>query len=221
MLEPREISAPIQIAVEGKDTFAFIRSLSKQLGLSSAQLQDFGGVKDFSVFLPALLNTSGFRDQVRCLGIIRDAEDDAVAAFQSVCGVLRKAGLTIPKRPEEFTGGELKIGILILPDSTAPGSLETLCLQGVANDPAIECVSEYFSCLEKTLPILTNSPTKAKLDKARLRVFLASRKRPHLPLGQAIDAGFIPYDSSAFAHIKSFLQALEEHSLLDTSTPGT
>jgi hypothetical protein len=51
------------------------------------------------------------------------------------------------------------------------GMLEDICLEAVAEDPAMECVHEYMRCIEGIMPRLPTSEAKA-----RVRSFLVSRE---------------------------------------------
>src|SRR5581483_5776638 len=187
----------------GLDTEKFIEVFLRDLKLDNIQLQNYGGNHEMRIFLAALRNAPEFKERVQSLGIIRDAEADATAAFQSVCDVLEHVNLDRPVRPEQFVGNQPRVGIFLFPDGSRAGMLETLCLEAIGNDPVIECVIEYFDCVKRKVGALPNN-----LEKARLRTFLASRPRPHLQLARAIDAGYIPCNSSCFDGIKNFLRSL-------------
>ena len=82
--------------------------------------------------------------------------------------------------------------------------LEDLCLAAVADDPAMRCVDEYFSCLEDQ----SISQRESAIPKARLHAFLASRERPGLRLGEAAEKNDIPLDSPVFEPVVNFLRQL-------------
>lgn len=82
--------------------------------------------------------------------------------------------------------------------------LEDLCLAAVADDPAMNCVDEYFSCLGEQNVSLRESA----IPKARLHAFLASRERPGLRLGEAAEKNDIPLDSPVFEPVTEFLRQL-------------
>lgn len=199
---PAQISKPRLLVVEGIEACVFFDALLKQMGLAdTVQTQDFGGVNELSSFLRTLPGTSGFR-QVTSLGIVRDAENNAQSAFQSVCGSLKRAELSVPQQPMVGASGSPKVSVFVLPDCSSPGMLETLCLQSVETDPVMSCVAEYFECVEAN-GILPNNT-----DKARLHAFLASRNKPGLRLGEAAAKGYWPWDSPVFDPLRQFLRAL-------------
>lgn len=203
MPAPRVISAGIQLLVEGKDAPPLLYKLLRLEQIEGVQVQDFGGVDELGAFLKALRNAPGFRDLVHTLGVIRDAETNPRRAFQSVCSALMHAGLPVPAHPSEFTAGYPRMGIFILPGRDAPGMLDTLCLESVSSDPAIECVNGFMACLTHTSGLPPANPTKA-----RLYAFLASRRRPNLRLGEAAEADIWDLNAPAFAALRDFLRLL-------------
>jgi hypothetical protein len=191
------------LLVEGMTPFQFFKALLQHLGLlDEIEIRNFGGVTDFSVYLETLLATPGF-PQVTSLGIVRDAEDDAASAFNSVCTSANRVGLDTPANPLVTTDGNPSVSIFILPDCDAPGMIETLCMQALTEDPAVPCVSQYFECLRQE-----GVPMSAPIAKARVQAFLASRERPGLQLGEAAHAGHIPWNHAAFDNLKGFLRAM-------------
>ena len=67
-------------------------------------------------FLGVMVKQSGFRDTVKMLGIVRDAETSAERAFQSVRSSLHNAQLPVPDRPGERAGAAPAVNVLILPE---------------------------------------------------------------------------------------------------------
>lgn len=204
-LIPESFERPKLLVVEGNDPLAIFDRMVTRLGLSDVQVLDHGGIAELPDFLARIQLVSGY-SRVASLAVARDAEADPGAAFASVCSALSRAGLPQPARPEQPVGTAPKINVLILPQATAAGSLETLLLQTVAHDPVMPCVEDYLQCISRHL----GSPhgTPGQMAKARARVFLASRPAPHLLLGQALDRGYWPWDSPALDHVKQFLTAL-------------
>ncbi len=206
MLEPIPITEPKQLAVEGRDAVIFFEALLREMDLAEIQLQNFGGVDELRGFLRGLQRRSGFAQMVVSVGIVRDAERDPTSAFQSVCSALSNADFSnVPDEPGIFVGNTPRIGVLILPDATTAGMLETLCLRSVADKPVMPCIDEYFDCVEQRL-----SPTELPrvMEKARVQAFLASTPEyvPHL--GLAAHRGYWAWDSPAFDHVKQFLREL-------------
>jgi hypothetical protein len=199
----KPIMEAIQLLVEGKDAEIFFKALLRNLNLGGIQVQDFGGKDELKGFLKALRNAPDFARQVVSLGIVRDAETDPKAAFQSVCSALRNASLAEPQQPTVRAGENPKVSVLIIPNAMTPGMLETLCLEALNEDPAMACVREYFECIQLKKGLLPNN-----MFTARLHAYLASCFKPGLRLGEAADAGYWPWDNPIFDSLKQFLYAL-------------
>ncbi|MGC8878302.1 MAG: DUF3226 domain-containing protein [Anaerolineae bacterium] len=98
-VERIEIKQPCLLVVEGKEEELFFEAFNRHLGLQKIQVLPIGGKDRLRETLKALVKSPGFSEKVASLGIIRDADTDPQAAFQSVCDTLRAAGLPIPARP--------------------------------------------------------------------------------------------------------------------------
>jgi hypothetical protein len=77
------------LAVEGKDEINFFNALLEYVGILDFDIHEVGGKDQFKSKLPALVKMSGFSD-VEVLVVIRDADEDANAAFKSINDILRK-----------------------------------------------------------------------------------------------------------------------------------
>jgi hypothetical protein len=188
------------LLVEGKDAFYFFKALLRHLQLlSQIEVRNYGGVDDLD-FLQTLRITDGF-DSVTSLAITRDAEADSAGAFTSTCEILRQAGFDIPLRSMISTVGSPKISVFILPDCINNGSLETLCMQTVADDPAIPCVNQFFQCIQNN-----GLPAPRNMLKANVHAFLSSRETPNLLLGQAAHRGYWQWDHPVLEPLKEFLR---------------
>ncbi|MEA3345448.1 MAG: DUF3226 domain-containing protein [Chloroflexota bacterium] len=198
----KSIAEPKVLIVEGEDDRRLFSELIAHLHLSEIEVRAIGGKTKFRSNVKALTITSGF-DKVSSVGVIRDADEDPTAAFQSVCDALQDTGLPRPEEPLQPVGDSPQVLVMLLPDGETPGMLEDLCLQSVKEDPATRCVDEYFECLQDQLNVLPRN-----LSKARLHAFLASRERPDLRLGEAAQRGYWLWDHPVFEQSKRFLRML-------------
>jgi hypothetical protein len=167
------INKPKLLLVEGLDEVHLFSELLKDLHLDQEiQVFESGGKDQFGKKLNGLMVTTGWT-QVRSIGIVRDADNDPKGAFNSVCSVLVAKGLPVPSKPcESMINDVHNVTILIVPGDNTPGMIETICLESVKDDPAMQCVDQYLDCL------ITHNRKLAKnvIPKARLRAFLASRE---------------------------------------------
>ena len=195
--KPIVIEQPHVIVVEGDDEVRFFGEFVKYLGLRYAQIVCAHGKDNLPGFIKALPLAPGF-SMVDYLSVIRDADTDRDAAFQSVCGALYSAQLQVPDKLMVPTPTEPKpsVAVLILPGDDLQGMLEDLCLNAVAQDPAMKCVDGYFLCLKENGHVLP-----ANMAKARAHAFLSSRQKPDLSVrrcrqGQILALGFESIQSS-------------------------
>jgi len=197
-----EVMEPYVLVVEGKEEEFFFDALIKHLGLQNIQVVEVSGKTNFRARLKAL--SLVFKERVVSLGVVRDANANPNAAFQSVQDALKAANLPAPEHPLLPVGERPRVAVLILPEVGIPGMLEDLCLRAVVRDPAMLCVEQYFGCLQQEeLPLPDN------VSKAKVQVFLASRRQAGLRLGEAAQAGYWPWEAKAFEQVKDFLQQID------------
>jgi hypothetical protein len=200
----KEITRAKQLLVEGRDAEVFFGALIAEIGLNAViQVQNFGGVNELPAFLKQFVVAPNFTQTVDAVVVIRDAETDARGALQSVCGALGRAGLIVPAAAEAFEGTRPRVAVMILPDASTRGMLETVCLSAVEHDLVMPCVREYLACVAKS-----GSSPPSNTEKARLHTFLSSRPEPGLLVGQAAHAGYFPWGSPAFDAMKRLLKAM-------------
>lgn len=199
-----EPSGPKLLLVEGRDPESLVPHLLSHLNLSGIECADFGGREELGAFLKAVKNTAGFR-QVRSLGIIRDADQDAELAFRSAADAVARAEMQPPEKLGQEGSGEPRILIFILPNNREPGMLETSLLESVNDQPAMRCVDELFECVQRT-----GDPPPKNLEKAKVSAYLATRakggKQKHI--GESGGSGIWPFEARAFEPLCKFLQAI-------------
>ncbi len=192
------------VVVEGKDDERFFNALLRQIGLTDVQCIGLGGKDEMGKTerWKSLMLTPGFA-QVEALAVVRDADDNPQGAFQSITDTLRNVGLPPPSAPFRTEQGTPKICVIILPDVGSKGELEDLCLQALSNEPVMECVEQFWECVQQR----EKHPAR-KVSKAKLHAYLSSRREPGKRLGEAAEAGDIPLDSQAFDGVKQALRDL-------------
>ena len=203
MPEPNTIESRIQLLVEGNDQRNFFEAFIDHLSLADIQIQNFGGVTDLRPFLSILVKRSGFRETVQSVGIVRDAETSAQAAFQSVQSSLRNAGLPVPSRPEDRTDDSPAVTVLILPGGNRQGMLETLLNETFADTPEEACINAFFDCVQAIPTVSITNP-----DKARAYAYLTTKPNPHHSVGMAAKQNYWDLDHPVFDQLRQFLTAL-------------
>ena len=193
------------LIVEGRDEANFFKAYFKDnLFISDIQVLPIGGKTLLSNRLEVLVKESNFISTVQVLAIIRDADDNANSAFQSVCSALENSELPIPSAPLQAVEGNPTVNVMITPPNSLSGKLEDLCLQSVSSDPAIHCLHSYFSCLQ-TIPDFS---MPRDISKAKVHAFLSSRIESDLRLGEAALASYWPFDNAVFNPLKNFILSL-------------
>lgn len=208
--QPFALSKSRLVIGEGKDECQLLGVLTERLGISQAvQLTDYGGKDRLGRRLGIMANGRDFREGLDALLLLRDADDDAVAALQSVQDALGRAMLPVPTEAGEyvtggFAGRTVRVGILILPGfGRKTGSLETLCYRSATDSRAKECVTRYLRCLaEKKVELPANR------DKTRAYAYIATGKRAGFAVGRAAQQGYWDFDHAAWNELKTMLMQM-------------
>lgn len=202
MAAPKPIVQSRWLIGEGVEEERFFQALLQHEGVENVQVENYGGKGNLPAYLAALTKRSGF-EKITTLGITRDADEESADAFTSLGALARGRGWAAPDAPGQFSVGQPRVGIFILPNNTGAGMLEDLCWQAVADQSVTACVEQYFQCLtDRALALPT------PLAKARTHVWLAAQSKPDMRLGEAAEKGYWPFDHPAFAALKAFLHQL-------------
>jgi len=199
-----EIVADRLLLVEGRDEVnlfdALVRHHFGEERRSEIQVIDAGGRNRF----PGNLNAIALASRnVRAIGAVRDADDDAGGAFRSVCGHLRNAGYAPPAAHGGFSDATPAVGVFIVPDGNAPGAVETLCRRSCEGDAASGCIEDYMSCLDGR-----GAMRSGNRDKTFAHAYLAATDDPVARVGEGALQGAWDFDSDAFADLSAFLRQL-------------
>jgi hypothetical protein len=195
------IQFPKVLAVEGKDELNFFQAVLKDMVINEVDIFDVGGKDKFKTHIEALTKMVGF-DQVITLAIIRDAENDAKATFDSMCYVLTQNGLSIPATVESYSTGTPSVGIFLMPGDQESGMLEDLCLKTVSEHPATRCVNVFVDCVNE----LTIPPNI--MSKAKAQVFLAAQQKIVNSVGLGAKRGYWNLQHEQMKPIRQFLEQL-------------
>jgi len=190
------------LVVEGKDEINFFNALLKYMEIIDFEVYEVGGKQQFKDKLPALVRVRGFSD-VEVLAVVRDADNDANAAFESIKNILKKEKLKPPNQINQFSKGAPKIGIFIMPGNSDAGMLEDLCLKTVECHPAMCCVESFIDCVSK----LENPPNK--ITKAKVQAFLAAMPELANSVGVGAQKGYWNFNSNELTKLKSFIGNLK------------
>ena len=200
--------APVQIrkgrhssSSKADDDRNFFEALVEHLELANVQIQVSDGRDRLREFLGALVLAPEFRT-VGSVAIVRDADESADGAFQSIQDSLAHAGLTVPDRPAAAVGQDPSVSVLILPGGEATGMLETLLCRTFATAAVDRCIDAFFRCVEQSGTAIHRP------DKARAHAWLATQPEPQVSVGVAAKKGYWNLDHDAFGDIHRFLRSL-------------
>ncbi|KJR40956.1 hypothetical protein MCHI_003150 [Candidatus Magnetoovum chiemensis] len=201
------------LIVEGKDEVNVFTKLLNHLEIDTIQIFDIGGKDRFKKELIFLKDVPGF-DTVTALGVIRDADNDANIAFQSVAGTLKCCGLTPPDKHNTFSNNipsELspKTCVFIISRDDNQGMLEDLCLASVENKPAMKCVIALCECISE-LWIYERIAAPKNIAKAKTQAYLACMPDIAGSIGVGAEKSYWNLDNRAFDKLKSFIRTLKE-----------
>lgn len=199
--ENREPSRGIVVFVEGEDEGNVFTSILSEISIADIEVIAIGGKNKLADQFKSATMTPGFA-KVRAFGIVQDADDDAVAAFDRVRNVLAKSKFVAPKSSGSVVeSGERKVGILVLPGGDRRGCLEDLFLDAHQGTPVSACVENFAVCSEA-------AGCKPFDSKRRAYAFLAALDAPESRLGKAFESGKVTATHSSFDVIRDFLRRL-------------
>jgi len=137
------ILKPFLLIVEGSSDKNFFESLCKFMTINDIEIIEVGGVSRFRDQVSAILRMDGF-ENVKTLGIIRDADNNVNQAFNSIQDVLRNNNLPVPTKMMEFTNTIPTVIVFIMPDCSNSGELEDICINSVSDTKEMCCTNMYF-----------------------------------------------------------------------------
>ncbi len=198
---PKKIT-PRQLLVEGKNDRHVIWALCKQYNLPetfSVEVPQGGteGIEALLEGLPAMLREAN----LETLGIVVDADRDLAARWQALGERLKAAGYpSIPEfpppegwvcpSPDPY---KPRVGVWLMPDNQLPGMLEDFIAHLIPTNDSLRPKAE--SILQEIERDGINRYSLVHRPKAFIHSWLAWQETPGMPMGQAITAGVLRYDS--------------------------
>ena len=202
-----EVRSDRLLLVEGRDEEnlfeALLRHCFGPAASEDIQIIPAGGKYSFRKNLTAIAAAAHARPTLRAIGAVRDADNDAGSAFQSVCDALRHAGYEPPSAHGAVSDSDPPVGVFILPDGVGTGAVETLCRRSVAGDEASRCVEAFIDCLKEQRVLHSRNE-----DKTFAHAYLAAGEDPVARVGEGARQGVWDFDSETFADLSGFLREL-------------
>jgi hypothetical protein len=188
---------------EDGDDVAVVRGVAALIALPDIRIEPFLGKNNLPHFLRDIKTRPEFaQNKVAAIGILRDADDDDVGAFRSVCDALTAHGFGRPNSNGGFASGDVRVGVLVIGPKNGKGMIEDLCLNSVSDLPQFGCVDEYFQC------IVQKGGWQQFSSKAKVRAWMASQLDYELYVGKAAEKGYWNWASPVFDAMKEFLKQL-------------
>ncbi len=200
------IKSDYLLLVEGRDECNLLGELIKcHFGKNSPiQLLDGGGKDRFPTNIKAIRKLADTNPTLQSIGVIRDADDNPKAAFESVSRDLRKVGYDPPNTHNMYSEGSPAIGIFIVPDFHKKGAIETLCRLSVEGDEIAICAEQYLECLKFSNALISTNP-----DKSFAHAYLAATQDPLARVGEGALQGVWNFSSPVFNDLTSFVKGLD------------
>lgn len=193
---------PQQLLVEGNNDRHVIWALCQQHQLPETfsvevpMAQQGQGIEILLADLPFKLR----EQNLRTLGIVVDADQDVSSRWDAVRNRLRYSGYQdIPTSPPAegwvYAPPELpRVGVWVMPDNQLPGMLEDFVAHLIPSDDALRPKAEAI--LQEIERDCLNCYTSVHRPKALIHTWLAWQETPGMPMGQAITAQVLSYDSA-------------------------
>ena len=202
---PIQIEKERLLLVEGKDEIEFFNAFFRYLNLDTIQIINVEGKINFRDEIK-LLSIRPDIEIVKKIGAIRDADENAQAAFDSLKDSFNLVSWEPADTPNIFSDSNPSIGIFIMPGADQNnGMLEDLCLQSIKDQPDLRCVDDYINCIESLREERLN-----KLSKRKILTYLAGQQELVTALGLAAQKHIWNFDAPAFNELKTFLLELAQ-----------
>ena len=205
---------PHLVLCEGIDAYFFLIWLldffkKENKTFNVFKVYDFESTNKLKQNLRIIASMDGFKQIVRSVSIIRDAEKNAGSACQSIQTALGDNGFAVPTEPCcQTLGGSptyphIRTGFLLFPDCNASpqaGTLEDLCLRILAKTDAQIVLADADIALE---PYKAQLP---RLQKNRLHTYFSlTNEFVSLKIGEAAKAQAFRWSTPEIESLKSFL----------------
>jgi hypothetical protein len=210
MRRPIQIVQSKLMLVEGADAYYFAMHACSAIRPGEIQVVDFGGVSDLTQSLRVLVQLPNY-ENVTTIVVVRDAEQNPAAAFQSVRSSLITVGLPLPERPFEFSAGSPRVALMLFPGGVIAenhvqcikGTLEDLCLKLVEGAATISCVDRFLRCVRAV------GQSVQRAHKFRLHAFLATQNEyVGMKIGEAAKAGAWDWNHSRFGPFRRVIEEM-------------
>lgn len=208
---------PNHLMVEGKNDQIFVDRLMRIMGLTypgsgdkPIAIHESKGVDN--LLNRDLLSSISKQDGLRALGIIIDADTNAIYRYASIRELFRRLDIDLPPHlPTEgmiTTHHHFSIGVWVMPDNGAPGTLENLLSASIPDQA--RPIWQHATQAATEAHGLTDPPPFREVDllKAQLHTYLAWQDPPGNPYGLALQSGSFNARSASLQPFLAWLTQL-------------
>lgn len=206
----RQNSASL-IFVEGQDDAYFLSALLTEIGADpkTTGIVEVEGKENFPTRLKLFLKSPSFTQGVnRTIAIVCDADSNPKRVETEINAVFALMQQPTVVLGEYVTNGKgVKIGLFTMPNPTATGDLESLCLDTVAGHP-LEQSAELFMATAETTAVSDGKKLNGSRHKRKAQVFLAGMPNDLVRgAGRGYASGYFCVGHKALDPLKNFLLA--------------
>ena len=198
---------PLVLFVEGYGDLRFYAEMMEHVGLAGVFIQDMGGRTLLKKQAELLLKPNQVAS-MKSVGVVLDADSDAVAAFESARSSIRDVvGVDVTAPGQWVTSPTgVKFGIFIVGTGPEQPELESLAwfawTSDSSNAPLRECVEGFIQCTEgKNIRLQS-------IDKVRVGAALSVLNEDDPRIGPAAQARLFDFEHAAFAELRTFFQGM-------------
>ena len=196
------VSKTVLLLVEGLDDAKYFGAMLNHLDITEVQIIKLQGVSNLPTVLATLRRASGFED-VRRIGIIRDADISKNSALESVKSSLRSSGFSVSSHAKEDSISVPEVRVFIPSREDGSGMLESLICDTLSGKDVWVCVEEFIKCARSICGV-----KETKIDKVRVNTYLSTMESPTVSIGDAASKGYWNFDHPALQELCRFLTDL-------------
>lgn len=195
---------PTLVLVEGLDDRALLKTVLEYLGLGEVTVLDMKGKDNWPRRLRTVAEGPDFRQNVRSIGLVRDADGSPASAFESCAASIRSVDFPVPSKVETVAiDGDRRAGVFIMPGGAESGAIENLLLR--ASDPTRVVVVEEY--LDKVSAVTAGNGPRNR-SKGEIQALMAGLEESPTTLRVALRQGIWSMDHAAFDSLRRFLTDL-------------
>jgi Protein of unknown function (DUF3226) len=211
---PRPANDPQQLLVEGKNDQHVIWNLCESHSLPANFKVEVpgssGGIEELIRDIPSRIQQS----TLRTLGIVVDADSNAISRWWRVQNALSSTSASMPAVPviggwvadTDGPSGSLRLGIWVMPNNADTGVLEDFVMMLIPD--ADDLVPHARVALANIEAASIQRYSVIHQSKALIHTWLAWQETPGNPMGTAIGAGHLRADAALAVAFIAWLRRL-------------